>query len=567
MPYPNEHAARVRDPDDFETGSMRSKDLKDGVRLILGKLKGETAMTVQAYRFDKTKFTPEQAKKWLKDNDVKSISFEPASESKESKSKILAALEQLSEKANMGDNLEARFHSMIVSGINEVFAGGYITREERDVLLSSAGEAMSGFAQSVAANIPGLLQRAPWDEAAPTDKTVKEPVSESLLQEPADVQACVRKIMNQGHDQESALYVCNAALEKKPKPAGVSKLVYKLAQESFDESVDWETEYVPLLEKAVRTDGSIPIKIIQSGWGSSGYYPPEVLERDGPKVFKAGLKMFWNHPTLAEETERPEGSLDNLAAELISNAVWKPNAPTGAGLYADAKVFEIFKSAVDELAPHIGVSIRAEGQKQMGKAEGQAGPIIQAITAARSIDFVTSPGAGGQVLQLFESRRSDAGQSIKPENKEIDVMDEVKELKEANALLAQQVAEKDKAFSDQADTLAKLQSMSVIREAGELVSLELAKTDLPDSTKARISRDASKAPPVKEGLLDKETLMTNLAEAIKVEREYLASIGQGKITGMGSGEPSSAEAHKALVEAFVRTGLSEEAAEIAASGR
>lgn len=567
MPYPNEHAARVRDPDDFETGSMRSKDLKDGVRIILGKLKGETAMTVQAYRFDKTKFTPEQAKKWLKDNDVKSISFEPAVD-KESKSRIKAALEQLSEKANMGDNLEARFHSMLIGGIDEMFAGGYVNREEREVLLSSAEKALKGFAQSVATNLPGLLQRGPWEEAAPVDNAVKEPVGESFLQEPANVQACVRKVMNQGHDQESALYVCNAALEKKPKPAGVSKLVYRLAQESFEESEDWDTECVPLLEKAVRTDGSIPIKIIQPGWGSSGYYSPEVLERDGPKVFKSGLKMFWNHPTLTEESERPEGSLTNLAAELISDAVWKSDAPTGAGLYADAKVFETFKSAIDELAPHIGVSIRAEGQKQMGKAEGQAGPIIQAITAARSIDFVTSPGAGGQVLQLFESRRNGAGQNQIQDDKELDMtQDELKELKESNDLLTQQLAEKDKAFSDQAEALAKLQSMSVIREAGELVSVELAKTDLPDSTKARISRDVSKAPPVKESLLDKETLMTNLVEAVKVEREYLASVGQGKITGMGSGDPSPAEAHKALVEAFVRTGLSKEAAEIAASGR
>lgn len=79
MPYPNEHAARVRDPGSFEPNSFRSKELKDGVRLILGKLKGgNDSMVVQAYRFSVDNFTVEQAKKWLEDNKVKFIKFEPA---------------------------------------------------------------------------------------------------------------------------------------------------------------------------------------------------------------------------------------------------------------------------------------------------------------------------------------------------------------------------------------------------------------------------------------------------------------------------------------------------------
>ncbi len=79
MPYPNEHAARVINPDFFEPKSFRSKDLKDGVRLVLGKLKaGNGSMVVQAYRFSVDNFTVEQAKKWLEDHKVKFIKFEPA---------------------------------------------------------------------------------------------------------------------------------------------------------------------------------------------------------------------------------------------------------------------------------------------------------------------------------------------------------------------------------------------------------------------------------------------------------------------------------------------------------
>lgn len=81
MPYPNEHAARIRDPGLFIPSSFRTKNLKDGVRIIIGKLKtgGENTVT-QAYRFSKDKFTPEEVRQWLKDNNVAFIKFEEASE-------------------------------------------------------------------------------------------------------------------------------------------------------------------------------------------------------------------------------------------------------------------------------------------------------------------------------------------------------------------------------------------------------------------------------------------------------------------------------------------------------
>ena len=69
------------------------------------------------------------------------------------------------------------------------------------------------------------------------------------------------------------------------------------------------SEFIPLSERAVRRDGTMSLKIIQPGWGSSGYYPKEVIERDIPKVFPAGTKMYWNHATATEEMERPEGCL------------------------------------------------------------------------------------------------------------------------------------------------------------------------------------------------------------------------------------------------------------------
>lgn len=79
FPYPNEHAARVRDPGDFQKDSFARKKITTGVQLIIGKLQGQDSTTAQAYRFSIDHFSASEAKAWLKKNDVKYISFEPAS--------------------------------------------------------------------------------------------------------------------------------------------------------------------------------------------------------------------------------------------------------------------------------------------------------------------------------------------------------------------------------------------------------------------------------------------------------------------------------------------------------
>ncbi len=77
-PFINEHSARQKDPSLFEEGSFRRKNIADGIDQILGKLKGQNTMTVQTYRFDKNKFSPAQAKQWLKDHNLSWLSFEEA---------------------------------------------------------------------------------------------------------------------------------------------------------------------------------------------------------------------------------------------------------------------------------------------------------------------------------------------------------------------------------------------------------------------------------------------------------------------------------------------------------
>jgi hypothetical protein len=65
MPYPNEHACRLRDPDEFEEGSFRRIQVGSGDNehsAIIGRLKGKTRMTIQALRYNKKNWTNEAAR-------------------------------------------------------------------------------------------------------------------------------------------------------------------------------------------------------------------------------------------------------------------------------------------------------------------------------------------------------------------------------------------------------------------------------------------------------------------------------------------------------------------------
>lgn len=80
MPYPNEHACRLRNPDDFQAGSFRRTSREsDGKKydVIMGRLKGEETMTEQAYRYPKDSWTETEACDHCQEHDG---TCEPASE-------------------------------------------------------------------------------------------------------------------------------------------------------------------------------------------------------------------------------------------------------------------------------------------------------------------------------------------------------------------------------------------------------------------------------------------------------------------------------------------------------
>ena len=144
------------------------------------------------------------------------------------------------------------------------------------------------------------------------------------------------------------------------------------------------------------------VKVIEAGWGSSGYYGAQMLKEYGPGVFKKGTKVFMNHPSMAEENDRPERDVEKLAGKLTTDAYY---SESDSGLIAEVQFYSHYAPIIKEMAEDVGLSIRALGEASVGEAEGREGPIIEALVADEltSVDVVTVAGAGGKFISLLES--------------------------------------------------------------------------------------------------------------------------------------------------------------------
>ena len=148
------------------------------------------------------------------------------------------------------------------------------------------------------------------------------------------------------------------------------------------------------------------------------------------------------------------------------------------------------------------------------------------------------------------------------------------ELKEAQgrAETAQkEVADLTEAGEKRDTELARLQESAVMSEATTVAKELLGKVEhLPEITQSRMVESLAKAPPLKDGKLDRDAFATAIDEAAKSEIEYLAKLTEsGKISGMGVGGGNDDEANqKSLVESFTTIlGGDKGLAETAAKGR
>ena len=99
-PYPGEHAARIADPDQFDSFSRRNNEGGTGVDFVYGIKDG--GAEVQSIRFKVENYTAEQAREWLEENDFEPLLFEPAAPVDEGRSNVVISPQDM-EAASMAE--------------------------------------------------------------------------------------------------------------------------------------------------------------------------------------------------------------------------------------------------------------------------------------------------------------------------------------------------------------------------------------------------------------------------------------------------------------------------------
>ena len=282
-------------------------------------------------------------------------------------------------------------------------------------------------------------------------------------------------------------------------------------------------------------------------WGSTAYYPAEVLERDGARVFTAGLQMFQNHATDDEEWSRPEGVVENLVGKLESDALYEADNADGPGLYADVSFYPSYVDRINEIGKDIGLSVRASGLTEDGEMAGRYGPVLVGLLSAKSVDVVTRAGAGGKLVNILESDTGPAGVEIKSEQKKETMTDVTKEDFEAfsealNKSITDLVAGLKESFATVEE--AKVVETDEEKEARELAEAKnevvidhvavveaLRANDLPAASSAAIIKDLTEGKSLEEAV----KVQTDLREAFTATQETGTVVNlkeNGKVTGL-----------------------------------
>jgi len=316
--------------------------------------------------------------------------------------------------------------------------------------------------------------------------------------------------------------------------------------------------YTPLTE-AKFDKGRATVIVIKPGFNATEdrYYPAEMLKRDYG-VFE-GMKMYADHPTDEEDKARPERSIKDWVATLSDVTVDESGIVTGIAEVIEPWLMQKLASLREkEMLSDMGISINAVGSASKGTIDGKETLIIEKLVAARSVDFVTEPGAGG-IVTFYESDRSRdvdlielsglrekrpdlvklIEDAVKAEitrevKNKMELDGKVKELEGQVESLTTENTELKTSISEAEKAKAKAEAQAAIKEAVDKAE------GLPDAAKARMI----------ERFADAETV-EGIEEAIQSEKDYIAKLSESKkVKDLGPSHQDPEASQKALRESF-----------------
>jgi hypothetical protein len=320
----------------------------------------------------------------------------------------------------------------------------------------------------------------------------------------------------------------HALVEEEPKEEIVVETGDKPAEEEpLVELAESVTGTVTLSEDLPEAnDNRAPllmnIALIQPGWGNKKdmhYYPGDMLKRDAP-VFE-GAKMY------ATDHHQDEKSVRTEVAVIQSiTGYTETGAPIGRVAVHDPDFAEATRNRARlGTLETLECSILARGKTRKGEVDGKTGHIVESITEAISVDFVTKAGAGGHAINLAEG-----GEPV--DDKNLEEKEQVQE----------EAPTQDEPPEEKTPEVTMLE--------GEQVQALLSETNLPAAAKTKVAGMEFRSE-------------DEARTAIQAEIDYVKELtGSGDVFALGEGNPvdekpgmSEAEYQAAYNRIQVRHGM------------
>jgi hypothetical protein len=177
---------------------------------------------------------------------------------------------------------------------------------------------------------------------------------------------------------------------------------------------------VAIMEDAIafnpaRAPLTMRVQLIRPGWGNSTdnhYYPAEVLKRDA-HVFE-GKKMYTTDHKQGEKNVRTEVSVVEKIESFTDDGAPVARVNVFDPDFAE-QVRNRQKAGVLDL---LECSVLGAGTAKPFELDGRKGKVVESITDAEGVDWVTRAGAGGKALDIAESEPNTKPEGVNMTDKE-----------------------------------------------------------------------------------------------------------------------------------------------------
>jgi hypothetical protein len=276
---------------------------------------------------------------------------------------------------------------------------------------------------------------------------------------------------------------------------------------------------IELAELEAGAQGADPLKlnvaVITPGFGNkqdNHYYPADMLQRDA-SVFE-GVKMY------ATDHKAEEKSVRTEVSQVLQCPVGftEEGAPIAlVGVFDEDFAANIRNRDALGTLNSLHCSILARGKVKAGEVDGKKANVVEAITSAQSVDWVTQAGAGGHALNLAESESG--GSDMSEVENVAEETTETSEVEEVN------LAEGEQEQATEQEQEPEAPQMLAESEVQELVE----KTNLPEFAKRALM--------VRQYECETD-ISAAIAEAISEIKKLTRS---GQVFGQGQSEPQGQE--------------------------